>query len=259
MNEKVTPIDEAFPEAEILHLRISVGACRIKVSPGEGEAWVSGTYTDPYNALPLKIEQEGGTLRITQDYRAGEWWNLVGGSPPRFDLALGKGKAYVLSIEGGASEGDIDLGGLPITRLSIKKGAGKWDFDFSAPNPQSMKLLELHVGAAGLEMENLANANFSEMIVDGGAASYAFEFGGQLRQDGNVRITAGMAAVEIDIPRTNAARLTTETMLGGLEIGDGFMKKEGAFWNQAALDGQTPLLTVNANVTLGSIRLRLEG
>lgn len=256
MNENITPIDVAFPDAEILHLRVSIGACRIKIAPSDGDAWVSGTYTDPNNTLPLKIEQEGGTLRITQDYRTGEWWNLVAGNPPKFDLALGKGKAYMLSIEGGASEGDIDLGGLPITRLSIKKGAGKWDFDFSAPNPQTMSLLELHAGAAGMEMDNLANANFSEMIVDGGAASYAFDFSGLLGRDGNVRISAGMAAVKIEVPSTNAARITTETSLGSLEVGDGFMKNEGAFWNQAALDGQVPLLTIYANVSLGSILLR---
>jgi hypothetical protein len=118
-----------------------------------------------------------------------------------------------------------------------------------------MSLLELHAGAASLEMENLANANFSEMTVDGGAASYAFDFSGQLQRDGNVRITAGVANVEIIVPPANAARISTETTLGNLDLGDGFMKKEGALWNQAALEGKFPVLSVNANVTLGSIML----
>ncbi len=56
------------------------------------------------------------------------------------------------AVQFGASESTFDLGGLPITRLVIKKGAGKVDFDFSAPNPQLMGLLKLEVGAVGLKM-----------------------------------------------------------------------------------------------------------
>ena len=38
-------------------------------------------------------------------------------------------------------------------------------------------------------------------------------------------------------------------------MADGFMKKEGAFWNEAALRGDTPTLTISASVVMGSIRV----
>jgi hypothetical protein len=72
MAENINHIDEQFPEVKKLHLKVRVGACRIKISPGEGETWVSGTSMDPQDALPLKIEREGEMLRITQEYWRGE-------------------------------------------------------------------------------------------------------------------------------------------------------------------------------------------
>jgi hypothetical protein len=34
------------------------------------------------------------------------------------------------------------------------------------------------------------------------------------------------------------------------------MKKEGAFWTEAAMAGKTPVLTIHANVAIGALSLR---
>lgn len=232
-----------------------VGACRIRVVPGEGEAWITGTYDDPAGTLPLRVAQEGGTVRITTGQDMANVFGLLSGVP-RLDLALGKGRPYAMTLEAGATDSSFDLGGLPITQLAIKQGAGKNESDFSAPNPESMSLLTLGAGAVSTEVRNLANANFAELRVDGGAASYKLDFGGALRQSASVRISTGMSAVEIVIPAATAAKITSESLLGGLSVGDGFMKKEGAFWTEAALAGKTPLLTVRTSVALGSLSSR---
>jgi hypothetical protein len=36
------------------------------------------------------------------------------------------------------------------------------------------------------------------------------------------------------------------------------MKKDGAFWTQAAIDGITPMLTIHVETALGSVSLRTE-
>ena len=96
----------------------------------------------------------------------------------------------------------------------------------------------------------------AEMGVDGGAASYKLDFGGELKRDARVRITTGMSSVEIRVPAGTAAKIVAESTLGGFDIGDGFMKKEGAFWTEAALAGKTPVLTIVANVSLGGLMIR---
>lgn len=255
--ETTTPIEVAFPEAADKHLKIGVGACKIKVAPGADEKWVTGTYSDGGTGVAAQVLQEGGLTRIAQDYHSFmplAWFNKA----PRFDLTLGKASAYMLTIETGASESAFDLGGLPITRLAIRQGAGRCDFDFSAPNPQPMSLLNLEAGAVGLEMTNLANANFAEMKVDGGAAGYKFDFGGTLQRDAHVKITTGMSGVDVTVPATTAAKIIAETTMGGLTVGDGFTKKDGAFWTEAALKGQTPVLTIEASVSLGGLTLKTK-
>src|SRR5512136_1142373 len=151
MTDNVTPISIAFPGATDRTLRIAVGACKLKVAPGAGQAWVTGTYTDPSNSLPPLIQQEGGEARIMQNYQAFNPFGLFT-KVPQIDLALGSAQPYALSVEVGASENNFDLGGLPITRLAIKQGAGNVIFNFSAPNRQPMSLLKLEAGATALEM-----------------------------------------------------------------------------------------------------------
>lgn len=176
--------------------------------------------------------------------------------PPKLELAIGKARPFDLAFEVGANEGSADLGGLPITRLSLKHGAGKQSIDFSSPNPQAMDQLTVTAGAADLEIRNLANANFTDMYAEGGAAAFRLSFGGTLLRDGTVRVTAGMATVDLSVPAATPATVTTETTLGSTEVGEGFMKKGGAFYNEAALAGDTPMLTIKASVSMGSLRLR---
>lgn len=72
-----------------------------------------------------------------------------------------------------------------------------------------------------------------------------------------MRISTAVSSVEISVPAATAARIYPESLMGGLDVGDGFMKKEGAFWTEAALAGETPALAIHTNVALGALRLRV--
>jgi len=52
--------------------------------------------------------------------------------------------------------------------LTVRKGADKFELDFSVPNPHPIELLRVSSGAAGIELDNFANANFSEMCLYAG-------------------------------------------------------------------------------------------
>ena len=100
----------------------------------------------------------------------------------------------MLTLEGGASENTLDLGGLPLTNLKMNQGAGKFTVDFSSPNPAAMEELNLDGGAAAFEMRNLAHANVAEMSISGGAASYHFDFGGVLQRNAEATFNVGAAS-----------------------------------------------------------------
>src|ERR671932_2660873 len=177
------PINVAYPAAEDLHLRIALGACRFKASPGDGEDWVAGTCHDPTGKRAPRVLEEGGRVTITEAEPSFERIQAVFGGVPRYELRFGKERPFSLTIETGASDFDLDLGGIPLSRLVVRQGAGKFELDFPRPNPERMELLDVSTGAAGIELENLANANFSEMRLSGGAASYDLDFGGALSRD----------------------------------------------------------------------------
>jgi hypothetical protein len=252
-----TPINVDYPASDELHLRIALGACRLKARPGEGEAWVTGVSHDPTGKRAPRILDEGGTLRITESEPSWERIPAVFGGVPRYELEFGKRRPFALTIETGASDFEMDLGGVPLSSLMVRQGAGRFELDFSAPNPEPMQLLEVSSGAAGIELENLANANFSEMRLSGGAAGYELDFGGTLSRGAQATVEAGLSGVEIKIPPSTAAKIVAETTLGSVDVGDGFTQSEGAFWTEAGAAGNEPLLTIRAGVRLGSLQLRV--
>ena len=250
------PIDVAYPAAEDLSLRIALGACRFSARPGDGDAWIAGTCHDPTDRRSPRIIQEEGSVTITEEEPSFERIPAVFGGVPRYELEFGKQRPFALTIETGASEFDLDLGGVSVHGLTVRQGAGKFELGFSEPNPHTMELLEVSSGAAGIELENLANANFSEMRLSGGAAGYELDFGGVLSRDARASIETGLSRVEISVPTSMAARIVAETTVGSVEVGDGFTKQEGAFLTEGAVAGNTPVLEIRAGVRLGALQLR---
>ena len=251
-----TPIHVAYPAADEPHLRIAVGACRLTAGPSGGEEWVAGTYHDPTDKRALRIVEEEAGATITEAQPSFEQIPAVLGGAPNYELEMGKKRSFALTIETGASDFDLDLGGVPLSRLVVRQGAGKFELDFQQPNPARMELLDISTGAAAIELENLANANFSEMRLSGGAAGYVLDFSGTLSHDAEVSIGTGVSAVAVSVPDSTAASVTAETTLGSVDVGDGFTKREGAFLTEAALSGHGPVLTIRAGVSLGSLQLR---
>ena len=251
-----TQIDVAYPAADNPHLRIALGACRFTARPGEGGGWVAGTYHDPTERRPLRIVEEDAGATITEAELSIERIPAVFGGVPRYELEFGKERPFAMTMETGASDFELDLGGVPLSRLVVRQGAGKFELDFRQPNPEPMDLIDVSTGAAGIELENLANANFSEMRLSGGAASYELDFGGILSRDAEVSIETGLSGVEISVPGSTRTRVAAETTLGSVDVGDGFTKKEGVFLTEAALSGDGPLLRIRAGVRLGSLQLR---
>ena len=254
MASKPTDIAIPFPEADQLRLRILLGPCRVRIGPGAAGAWACGRYDDRTGLLPLHVTADGGQLTLSQSTSMGTPSRLT--RAPLLELVIGSGRPYELSIEGGANETVADLGGLPLTRLTLRHGAGKSDIDFSAPNPEEMSSFDVAAGGVAMDLRNLANANFAQMAVSGGAAQYRLDFGGELRRDGEVRLNTGVAAIELTVPAATAARLRSESVLGGLDVGDGFLTREGAFWNEAAVAGHEPSLLITVTSVFGSVKVR---
>ncbi len=244
----------AFPETTDLELKIVMGPGQLRIAPAANGDWVTGTYRDPTGNIPLRVETNGNKAKISQSVSLPSLkWPR---GAPVLDLSLGTAKSYRLIIEGGANEIVAELGGLPLDRFECRIGAGQCRLQFSAPNPRPMDRLQFTAGAAEATASGLANANAAEIAIEAGAAALHLDFGGTLSRDSKARINAGAAGVDITIPGGTAARIAAHSVLAGVDIGDGFQTREGAYWTVAAVAGETPVFTIDANVTLSGLKIR---
>jgi hypothetical protein len=83
-----TPVRAPFIDGDPLTLRIQLGACRLRLAPGGDEPWVVGTYTDPTDDNPVRLEVGDRRLTIDQQRSVGGTLGLFKGAPT-CELRLG--------------------------------------------------------------------------------------------------------------------------------------------------------------------------
>jgi len=250
-----SPVAIPFPSTDVPHLRISAGGCRLRITPGDAEPWVAGTYDDRTGRMPLHIQQDADGVRLGVGTEVAEFFGLFGGIPV-LDIRLGTAHPFALSIDVGASEDVFDFGGVPLKRLAVSNGAGKVTVAFSQSNPVQMELLKLSVGAGAVEAHGLANAGAGDMLVEGGAAGVQLDFDGMFARECRVRISTALAGVDVCIPSSVAAEVSASSILGGADVDAGFMRRGEAYCTRPVADGASPVLFIYNTTAFGGIRLR---
>jgi hypothetical protein len=258
MTEAVTPISIPFPgdPSARPRLRLTLAPIRLRISAADQEEWLTGSFTDPTGQMPLSVQTDGANVRITSSKNVTAFRKL---KAPELELKVSTRRPFSLSMDLGASDHTrVDLGGIPLKEVDIKIGAGQANFDFSTPNPHEMDGFALKAGAAELSLSGLGNSGARKIDIDRGAASVTIDFGGRLLRDLDAGIRTGMASSEVIVPKTTAARIRTKTALSGVNVGDGFTVKDGAYSTLAFLGGQQPVLTIDLQSALGSVALKID-
>lgn len=249
--ERSQKIEIPYPEAGELDLLLRLGPCRLTFHPSEGPTWIAGTYEDASGLLPLEIATGSRTI-ISQRFDPA---SLTTAALPRLDLTISRERAFALELQEGASESTFDLGGLPLRRLSVKTGAGRFEIDFSQPNPTALGLLELSTGAGALTARRLANANFEVLRFNGGVAACALDFSGLLSHDASVRIDAGLGSVDLSVPATTALRLRAKSFAAGVRASGALVRRGETYMTPPASEDRHPLVDVEASIAFGALEL----
>lgn len=249
-------IDEGLTAAAVTDVEVSMGAGKLSLSGGAA-ALASGIIRYNVESWKPQVSRSDSALTIKQGSQKGlsglgsdivnEWTLQLGNSPIR------------LSVNAGAYEGTYDLSGLTLQDLAIKDGAAKTQVMFESVNPGQMETFRYETGASKVTMTGLANANFKEMDFSGGAGSYSFDFSGQVRTDGIVRIESGVGSVEVRIPKETLARVTVEGALNDVSL-EGPWTSSGKTHStpaaQAGGSGRT--LTITVDMSVGTLKLITE-
>jgi hypothetical protein len=107
-------------------------------------------------SLGLRAEGDGG-LRVVSGSQLRQTASVT--FSPRSDLAL--------SVALGAVDGDLELGGLRLTRLRLEAGASRATVRFSQPNATRCRDAVLSSGAAELSVLGLGNSRCDRIAFEG--------------------------------------------------------------------------------------------
>jgi hypothetical protein len=118
-----------------------------------------------------------------------------------------------LSLELGAVEADIELGGLQLTDLRLTTGASRTTLRFSRPNAGRCARATLSGGAADISILGLGNSRCRQVEFDGGVGKVLLDLTGTWPSDARVRVQMAVGALTLRLPRDLGIRLTLDRFL----------------------------------------------
>ncbi|MDE2806639.1 MAG: hypothetical protein OXN18_15970 [Gemmatimonadota bacterium] len=130
---------------------------------------------------------------------------------PSLDLQLGPDVPADIELDFGAGRADVDLTGIPVSRLELNTGASESVLRIRELNPEPMEEAIIAVGAADLRVSGLGNFNTSEIEIDAGLGSVVLELDGRWAEDAMLSVEMGLGALEIRVPESLGIRVRRQS------------------------------------------------
>lgn len=206
--KKVIPAEGA----QRVDLDLSFGVGELTIMPGKGEDIAVINLDRDISRVRETFEYEtrGGTSYVTLESRPRKKLHNLDSDNNLWEMILSDRYPMEARLEIGACEADFELGGLPLTELSLEMGAASGQVNFSTPNPKRMREFKVEAGASSLKLFNLGNARFDLMTFSGGAGSFDLDFRGDYEGECEITLDIGLASANIILPEGVAVRIETE-------------------------------------------------
>ena len=249
----VTSFRQRADEAALdVHVRYGAGRLLIGPSTAGGELYRVGLHYDSDLFDPI-TEYATGRLEVGVE-GTGRSIRLRNNEAGELDLRLSPDVPLDLDLDFGAVEADIELGGLRIREVSVETGASETEMSFSQPNPVACERLQVSMGAAALRIEGLANANCSDIDVDGGVGDMTLDFSGEWRGDMEATIDMALGSLTLIVPEGVGVRVEKDTFLTDFD-GARFEKRDDVHYS-TNWETATHRLKVDLSGAFGSINVR---
>ena len=253
---EVVPADE-FEELEV-ELDFGAGTIEISVADMAEPAKLDVFYTPDYVDYDFDFTKRGKTCRLflESEFRRRHWDD--DDSENEWNLLLSTRYRTSLELDIGACEGIFDLGGLPLVDLEIDVGAADLEIDFSEPNPQRLRQLNVDCGASSLTLTGLANANADRMDFDVGAGSCELDFRGDFQGETEVDIDVGVGSMDVIVPRGVALLIRGDDgWFSSLDFHNlNLRETRNGIWETDDFDEAEDRIIFTVDVALGSVDIR---
>lgn len=215
-------------------------AHRVRVDYGAGRFDLRASNEPILYTMKLRYDENNGRPLHTYDAEQrslrlgiadGSLHGLSRDQQGELRVALSRSVPLDLDLDLGATKARLDLGGLALRGLHLGSGASETEVDFSEPNPVRLRMVDVEVGAAALEIRNLGNANTSQVRVHGGVGSVTLDFGGHWTQDMNVDTDLALGKLHLKVPPDVGVRVEVDRVLASFDRG-GLVKQGGAYFSR---------------------------
>lgn len=159
-----------------------------------------------------------------------------------------------LTLEVGAVEGDLQLGGLRLTDLVVKGGAADVTISFDAPNPIPMRAMTLEAGAASLKVQHAANAATERVSATVGVGGLDLDFTGPLAHDLDISASVALGNLTLRLSPEIGVYVDANSFLVSLR--NSGLTKRGDGWYSENYDTATRHVRVRLSAFLGGFKLR---
>lgn len=194
-----------------LDVSVSFGAGVLELRRGdEGSLYRALFRFDEESGLPV-TEYRNGRLEVEMSYHDHRRNFRNRSDAPSLDLQLGPEVAADIELDFGAGRADMDLTGIPVSRLELNTGASETVLRMRELNPEPMEEAVIAVGAADLRVSGLGNFNTAEVEVNAGLGSVVLELDGAWAQSAGMSIEMGLGALEIRVPESLGVRIRRES------------------------------------------------
>lgn len=220
-------------------------------------------YTEGKNGkLRLESQKVGSTIttafsidKVLDMFSKQKRDETITSSSNTWKLNLPKNLPMELNIKGGASEQNLELGGLSLSYFKLTTGASLTDIRFSEPNKKKLTM-KIEAGAASFEARGLGNAHIDELKFDGGVGKSLINFSGELKDNAIVEISGGLGIIVLEIPKDTSTIIgAKDSRLMSIDMLPESFKRKGDIYINGAYEEDKPYLNININVALGSLKI----
>jgi hypothetical protein len=254
----ITSARQLHGEHELV-VEVRYGAGRFRLAPGEeGQLYRLEMRYDEEKFTPLReYDAATGTLRLgirgRDGVRVSHGDRRRSRPPPYLDLSLTPEIPLSLTLELGAVESDVELGGLALRRVSYRTGASETNLRFTRANPVECEELSLEAGAAAFEARGLANANCARVSFHGGVGDVTLDFTGNWRRSMEANLDVGIGSLNLRLPRDVGVAVRVNRFLASFDASG--LHKRGDTYYSANWGTARQRLTLRVNASIGSIEV----
>jgi hypothetical protein len=196
------------------------------------------------SAVALGLEATGsGGLRVVSRNQLRQTASVA--FSPRVDLDL----EFAL----GASDADIELGGLRVAEWKVQTGASQAVVRFSQPNGTRCRSGSVKTGVADLTVLGLANSRCDRLDFEGGIGKMTLDFGGAGTVSSEVGVKMAVGELVLRLPRGTGVRISLDKFLASFKPAG--LAQKGTSYESPDYDQAERKLNVAVTTAVGEVRV----